>query len=308
MIIEHRVKAEEEGIALLLILRQSMGLSAAAVRALKAHGGLYVDGVKQFTTYQVRAGELVTADVSLAERDGDNLPEAGPLAVLWEDEGLIAVNKPAGLIVHPSRARLTGTLANFVAGYLESGGQRPICHIVNRLDRDTSGVVLFAKNAHMKAKAVMALTAAEKRYTALVLGSLTPSDGVIDLPIRRFEPQNMRRIVAEDGRRAVTYYRTLAQGVLAGETCSALELTLETGRTHQIRVHCLAQAAPLIGDPLYCTDQSAALSLKLGVGRQLLHSHYLGFYHPLTGAWVGISAPVQDGVFLSLADRLGVVM
>ncbi|MCL2588188.1 MAG: RluA family pseudouridine synthase [Oscillospiraceae bacterium] len=304
MILEHRVTTEEEGNALLLILRRSMGLSAAQVRALKAHGGLHVDGVLRFTTYEVSAGELVTANVTQAEREGDNIPEIGALEVLWEDEGLIAVNKPPGLIVHPSRARLTGTLANFVAGYLQQSGQRPICHIVNRLDRDTSGVVLFAKNAHMKSKASVALRTAEKRYTALILGNLEPRTGTIDLPIRRFEPRNMRRVVAEDGKRAVTHYRRVAEGVLAGQPCSALELTLETGRTHQIRVHCLARGAPLVGDPLYYTEQSRALSQTLGVERQLLHSHALMFEHPTTGAQVALEAPIRDGRFGDLLKEV----
>ena len=305
MILEHRVTREEEGVALLLILRRSMGLSGAAVRALKRNGGLHVDGVPQFTIYRVKAGELVTADVTLAERDGDNLPEVGPLEILWEDEGLIAVNKPPGLIVHPSHAKFTGTLANFVAGYLEQSGQRPICHVVNRLDRDTSGVVLFAKNAHMKAKASGALKTAEKRYAALVLGALTPPEGVIDLPIRRCQPRDMRRIVAEDGKRAVTRYRTVAKGILQGQLCSALELILETGRTHQIRVHTLAQDAPLLGDPLYFTAQSRAVSAALGLGRQLLHSHRLVFCHPMTGARVSIDAPIRDEVFSALLTAFG---
>ena len=305
MIVEHRVTEEEGGAALLLILRRGMGLSGALVRALKASGGLHVDGVPRFTNYEVRPGELVTADVTWAEGEGDNLPELGPLTVLWEDEGLIAVNKPAGQIVHPSRAKLMGTLANFVAGYLQAAGQRPICHVLNRLDRDTSGVVLYAKNAHMKAQTTLALGGGEKRYTALILGALQPPDGVIDLPIRRFQPQDMRRIVAEDGRRAVTHYRTLSHGLLAGQRCSVLELTLETGRTHQIRVHCLARGAPLVGDPLYYTAESAALSRALGVGRQFLHSRYLIFRHPLSGARVEIEAPIQDEVFSALLAELG---
>jgi len=304
MILTHRVTAEEEGVTLLLILRRNMGLSGAAVRALKAHGGLLVDGVLRFTTYRVRAGEVVTADVSLGEREGDNVPENGPLTVLWEDEGLLAVNKPAGVIVHPSLAKYTGTLANFVAGYLEAAGQRPNCHVVNRLDRDTSGVVLFAKNAHMKAQATEALKGGEKRYIALALGALVPPAGVIDLPIRRSQPQDMRRIVAEDGRRAVTHYCTVAHGMLLGRVCSALELILETGRTHQIRVHCLAMGVPLLGDSLYCTAESMAFSQALGVGRQLLHSRYLGFRHPLSGALVELEAPVLDEAFLELLQRL----
>ncbi|MCL2562563.1 MAG: RluA family pseudouridine synthase [Oscillospiraceae bacterium] len=304
MILEHRVTAEEDGAALLHVLRRGMGLSAAAVRALKAHGGLHVDGAVQFTNYLVKAGALVTADVTRAERDGDNVPEIGPLEVLWEDEGLIAVNKPPGLIVHPSRAKNDGTLANFVAGYLQAGGQRPICHVVNRLDRDTSGVVLFAKNAHMKARATGALRTGKKRYTALVTGVLDPPDGVIDLPIRRFQAKDMRRIVAEDGKQAATRYRTVAVGALAGQVCSVLELTLETGRTHQIRVHCLEVGVPLIGDPLYRTEWSAALSADLGVGRQLLHSHYLAFRHPVSGEPVTIDAPIRDEVFWALLEKL----
>jgi len=304
MMIKHIVRPEEDGVALLLILRRSMGLSGAAVRALKAHGGLHVDGVLRFTTYRVQTGELVTADVTLAQREGDNLPETGPLEVLWEDEGLVAVNKPPGMIVHPSRAKNDGTLANFVAGYLQSNGQRPICHVVNRLDRDTSGVVLFAKNAHMKAKTTGALRAGKKRYTALAFGGLTPSSGAIVLPIRRLQPQDMRRVVAADGKRAVTFYRTAAEGRIAGQRCSVLELTLETGRTHQIRVHCLERGAPLVGDPLYCTEQSAAFSAALGVDRQLLHSRSLTFRHPLTGEQVEINAPIRDGMFVRFLKEL----
>ena len=302
MILRHQVTREEEGTALLLILRRSMGLSAAAVKALKAHDGLEVDGVLRFTTYVVTAGEIVTADVTRAEGESDNLPEDGPLKILFEDAGLIAVDKPPGCIVHPSHSRNTETLANFVAGYLQKSGARPICHIVNRLDRDTSGVVLFAKNAHVKARATVALHSGIKRYTAVIWGEMTPAHGVIDLPIRRLQPRDMLRIVAQDGKPAVTRYRTVGQGVFgtdgeAGEHSSplqrysVLEMTLETGRTHQIRVHCLARGAPLVGDPLYHTAESRAKNQALGVSRQLLHSHYLAFPHPMTGDWVEITSP-----------------
>jgi len=303
MILRHQVTGEEGGSPLLFILRQRMGLSSAAVKALKRNGGLEVDGVLRFTNYLVSEGEIVTANVAHSEDESDNLPEEGEIEILFEDEGLIAVNKPSGLIVHPSHSRNHGTLSNFVAGYLAQSG-RPICHIVNRLDRDTSGVVLFAKNAHMKSKAVTALQAGEKRYTALIFGGLDPRSGTIDLPIRRLQPRDMLRIAAPDGKRAVTHYRTAAEGIIAGRTCSVLEITLETGRTHQIRVHCLAQGAPLAGDPLYFTAESQAWGAALGLKHQLLHSHSLSFCHPQTREQITLRGPIRDAGFLGLLDQL----
>jgi len=280
-----------------------MGLSASAVKALKRNGGIEVDGVLRFTPYIVTAGEVVTADVTRGEDESDNLPEEGELEVLFEDEGLLAVNKPPGLIVHPTHSRNHGTLANFAASYLAKSGARPICHIVNRLDRDTSGVVLFAKNAYMKDRAIKALRAGEKRYVAVTYGTLTPSEGTIDLPIRRLQPRDMLRIIAPDGKSAVTHYRTRAVGEIAGQVCSVLDITLETGRTHQIRVHCLAQGAPLLGDALYFTQESKTGAAALGLNRQLLHSNSLSFPHPQTGETITLHAPIRDPLFLHILDQ-----
>jgi len=305
MILSHRVTREEEGRALLLILRQSMGLSSSAVKALKRNGGIEVDGALRFTIYEVKAGELVTADLARGEDESDNLPEDGELEILYEDEGLLAVNKPPGLIVHPTHSRNHGTLSNFVAGYLERSGVRPICHIVNRLDRDTSGVVLFAKNAHMKALAIEALKKGKKGYLAITNGILKDSNGTINHPIRRLQPRDMIRIVAPDGKQAITHYRTVATGEIAGQACSVLDIILETGRTHQIRVHCLAEGAPLLGDPLYFTAESKEAAQTFGLGRQLLHSHSLSFPHPQTGALTSIHAPIRDEQFLEILKTLG---
>lgn len=303
MILTHRVTREEEGRPLLLILRQSMGLSSTMVKALKRNGGLEVDGVLRFTIYQVSAGELVTADLARGEDESDNLPEDGDIEVLFEDEGLIAVNKPPGLIVHPTHSRNHGTLSNFVAGYLARSGARPICHIVNRLDRDTSGVVLFAKNAHIKTLAIDALKAGKKRYLAVTCGTLSPPDGTIDLPIRRLQPRDMIRTVALDGKRAVTHYRTVATGEIAGQAYSVLDITLETGRTHQIRVHCQAQGAPLLGDLLY-GDTCKQGAFPLPVEGQFLHSYSLSFLHPQTKLPLCICAPIRDLSFLQVLKAL----
>jgi len=305
MILSHRVTREEEGRPLLLILRQSMGLSSTAIKALKRNGGIEVDGVLRFTIYEVKAGELVTANLTQGEDESDNLPEDGEIEVLYEDEGLLAVNKPPGLIVHPTHNRNHGTLANFVAGYLNRKRARPICHIVNRLDRDTSGVVLFAKNAHMKARAIEALKKGKKDYLAITFGVLREPSGTINHLIRRLQPRDMLRIVAPDGKQAVTHYQTVATGPIVGQACSVLDVTLETGRTHQIRVHCLAEGAPLLGDPLYFTEESKKNAQTLGLERQLLHSHSLSFPHPQTGAPISIHAPIRDEQFLQALETLG---
>jgi len=290
-----------------------MKISAALMRRLKAACAISVDrkceGVSHgampstipvFTDYKVSRGEIVMVDISAAEPPCDNLPEQGSLDILFENEGLLAVNKPTGIIVHPSRSRNSSTLANFVAGYLRRGDARRVpsscaCHAVNRLDRDTSGVVLFAKNSYMKARASAALSdgSAIKEYLALVCGVM-PKRGVIDAPIRRMEERNMLRVPSPDGQRAVTHYETL-QVITAGEgRVSLVRLRLETGRTHQIRVHCLYIGRPILGDKLYCTPESLAMTESLCVAAQSLHAHKLGFEEPLSGQYIEISAPPPE--------------
>ena len=205
--------------------------TGAGAAAQAFGGGIRVDGRDVYTDYMVAPGETVELDISSAEPECDIVPENGSLDVLYEDAGLIAVNKPAGLITHPSRARYTGTLANFVAGYLQDKTGDARCHAVNRLDRDTSGIVLFAENSHMKALASQALGApeAEKEYRALVWGVFDPPGGVIDSPIKRLHERDMLRGVAPDGQKAVTHYETLGIFEAEGVRVSLLRLVLETG-------------------------------------------------------------------------------
>ena len=308
--INYTAKETDRGRTVYSIMRRELKVSAALTRRLKAADAITVSGVPVFTDYRLIPGETVQLDITAAEPPCDNLPEQGDLEILFENDGLIAVNKPAGIIVHPSRSKNTGTLANFVAGYLEHRGTVLLCsptnttepspcvHAVNRLDRDTSGVVLFAKNSYMKALASAALSEgqAKKEYLALVYGAM-PERGVIDKPIKRLEERNMLRIPSQDGQRAVTNYETL--GVIkAGEShISLVRLRIETGRTHQIRVHCLHIGHPVLGDKLYNTEESRDLSQKQGITTQALHAQKLSFTDPISGKYIEIKAPVKPENF-----------
>lgn len=293
MILSYYVKDSDEGRTVHSILRFSLHASASLVRRLKRTDGIRVDSQPVFTDYKVTAGQTVTADVSLAEPECDIVPQAGELDILYEDEGLLAVNKPAGIIVHPSHSRYVGTLSNYVAGYLDAQCGDGRCHAVNRLDRDTSGIVLFAKNSHMKALASQAMQSGDavKEYSALVFGTPEKMRGTIDRPIIRLREGDMMRGVSPDGQRAVTHYtvQTADKGGV-----SLLHLTLETGRTHQIRVHCHSMGWPVLGDTLYYTPQSRELSERLGIKTQALHARRLRLTLPASGVALDIAAPEPE--------------
>ena len=266
------------------VLRSSLRLSAAMVRRLKAADAFRVNGLSVHTDYRLQPGDVLC--LTLTEPEPDYPAEEGEIAVLYEDDCILAVDKPRGMIVHPTHARLTGTLANRVWGYLQRNGGDG-CHLVNRLDRDTGGVTLFAKNSHVCALMDGAVT--EKCYRAVVCGVPEEESGSITFPIRREREGDMKRICAEDGSEARTDYRVLS----SGNGLSLLELRLHTGRTHQIRVHCAEMGWPLLGDKLYGTEESIARSEALGETMQDLWCVRMTFRHPLTGEHITVEAPPE---------------
>ena len=305
MILTYTARAEDAGRKVYSVLRREMRISQTLARRLKRCGAIEVDGKAVFADYVLSPGDVVRVDVLAGEESSGNVPERGAIEILFENEGLLAVNKPAGLITHPSFARYTGTLANFVAGYLKEKGEGETCHAVNRLDRDTSGVVLFAKNGYMKALASEALLRedARKEYRALVCGVPEPLCGTVDKPIKRLRERDMLRVTAADGQRAVTHYETLRVYRLGEKRVSLLRLQLETGRTHQIRVHLLDIGTPILGDGLYYTDESRALSNALGAAAQALHASCLRFTEPLSGECLAICAP-EPPAFSEICRRM----
>lgn len=254
---------------LLSALRRELRLSDGLIRRLKPLDVFRVNGESAHTNHPILPGDEVC--VSMEEASPDFPAEEGPLEILYEDDCLIAVDKPAGIIVHPTFHRQSGTLANLLLGYYRQTGQAAGIHIVTRLDRDTLGVVLFAKNAWAHWALMEALDRGElrKTYEALTVGGPEQDEGRIDLPIDKRPNPSLLRYVSPTGKPSVTAYRVLERGPIC-----RLELRPLTGRTHQLRVHCSHEGFPILGDPQYGG----------GSGGQQLVARELRFPHPLTGA------------------------
>lgn len=286
------------------ILKNTLGLSAGAIKRLKIAGAVTVNGETVFMDHRVEPGDTVEAALDLIEAAPDFPPERGELEVLFENPAILAISKPAGMLAHPSRGKFTGTAANFAAGYLLDTTGSAVCHAVNRLDRDTSGVMVFAKSAHFKARAIESLRApeAEKEYLAYLCGELPQARGVIDLPIDREREGFQKRVIRDTGKRAVTEYETLTRAEAFGKPVTKVRLTLRTGRTHQIRVHCAHLGAPVLGDRLYGTAESAELSERLNLTAHLLHARRLCFPEPLTGEYLTLEAPISRADMIKCGD------
>ena len=251
-------------------LREEMKMSAGLMNRLKWQDRIFVNGKPEHTDFQVKTGDVITA--ALDEENPEYPPEEGELTILYEDEHLLAVDKPAGMLIHPSRSRFDGTLANLVAGYYQKTGQKSAFHPVTRLDRDTFGIVLLTKNSYMHA--LMQETPLQKTYHALTFGGPEQESGIIDAPIARKPLPSLLREVREDGKPSLTEFRVLER---SGKLCK-LELRPITGRTHQLRVHCAYSGFPIIGDPQYGGEAS-----KFGLESQMLCAKRLEFVHPITG-------------------------
>lgn len=251
-------------------LKEELKMSTGLMNRLKWQDLIFVNGKPEHTDFPVRTGDVIT--VSLDEPDPEYPPQDGPLTVLYEDDHLIAVEKPAGMLIHPSRSRFDGTLANFVVAYYNRTGQKCAFHPVTRLDRDTFGIVLLAKHSH--AHALMQTAQLKKTYHALVLGNWSEEEGIIDAPIARKPLPSLLREVSPAGKPCITEFRVL--GRFDGYT--KLELRPITGRTHQLRVHCAHLGHPILGDPQYGNEESC-----FGLPSQMLCAKGLEFTHPLTG-------------------------
>ena len=267
-------------------LREEMGMSTGLINRMKWQEKIFVNGVPRHNDYTVQPGDVIT--VPLDEPQPQYPAEEGPLTVLYEDEHILAVDKPAGMLIHPSRATMTGTLANRMLFYYQQTGQACAFHPITRLDRDTFGIVLLAKNAHIHALLNQLHNEGQlqKTYHALVFGSPGKDSGVIDAPIARLPLPSLLREVNPQGKPSVTEFRVLER---KGEFAK-LALRPVTGRTHQLRVHCAYMGCPILGDPQYGSAESQKLSKEMGMESQRLCARQLTFVHPITGEKITVSS------------------
>ena len=266
--------AQREG-RLSSFLKEDMKMSTGLVNKLKWQNKIFVNGVPQHNDYAVKIGDVITA--ALDEPEPEYPAEAGELTILYEDDHILAVDKPAGMLIHPSRATMVGTLANRVVAYYQKTGQKSAFHPITRLDRDTFGIVLLAKNSHIHA--LLSAGELEKTYHAVTYGGPTENEGIINAPIARHPLPSLLRYVNQNGKPSVTEFSVLERST----TWCKLELKPITGRTHQLRVHCAYRGFPILGDPQYGNRESLEYSNETGIKTQLLCAKKLEFTHPVTG-------------------------
>lgn len=282
------------------LVQQLPDLSRSRIQQLIAQGNVQVNGSCTSKKATLHPGDYIHIQIPAAQPL--NLqPENIPLDILYEDDALLIVNKPAGLVVHPAPGHLQGTLVNALLAHCNLPGiggiQRP--GIVHRLDKDTTGAIAIAKTdqAHQHLQAQLKAKTARREYLGIVYGAPS-SDGIIDLPIGRHPVDRKKMAVVpieKGGRTAVTHWRVAER--LGNHTL--MHFQLETGRTHQIRVHSAHLGYPLIGDPVY----SAGTSIGVNLPGQALHAWKLRLQHPVTQEWISVTAPPPP-VFTKLLEVL----
>lgn len=261
-------------------------LSSRLIKKVKAYStGLLVNGEAQTVRYVLQVGDVVRVTFPPEKISASLISEALDLQIIYEDEWVLVVNKPSGMPTMPSHIHPSGTLANAVLGYYVQEKIPYTIHIVTRLDKDTSGLVLVAKHhfSHSLFSNLQRKNQLKRKYQAFISGQIKPEKATIDLPIARKPGSIIERIVAMDGQRAITHYEVID----VTDEITLVEVELETGRTHQIRVHFSHLGHPLIGDDLYGGNWDK-------LSRQALHCKSLSFVHPFTNEYVTLTAPLSD--------------
>ena len=279
------VTAGQAGEKIDTLLRRELGLSGTVIKRIKwLEDGILLDGVRAITGQRVREGQVLSVRLADPDHRGDMVPTPGPLDIVYEDGDLLVLNKAPGVLVHPGPGHYADTMCNFIAHYYQQQGIVADVHPVQRLDKGTSGLMVVAKHPHAQEKLKLQLHTPQFRriYLAVCDGAPDPAQGTVDAPIGRVPGSLMERQVDPLGQAARTHYR-----VLHTEGGRALvELELDTGRTHQIRVHMAHLGCPLTGDFLYGREDQALIS------RPALHSWKLSLLQPISGERLSWTQPL----------------
>ncbi len=290
--------AEDLGVRIDKYVSDNIALTRSAVQGLISRGAVTADGKAVSKNYKLRGGEMITVEIPEPE-PMDAVPENIPLNIVYEDDDLLVVNKPKGMVVHPAHGNYTGTLVNALLYHCGeslsgiNGVIRP--GIVHRIDKNTSGLLIVAKNdaSHLKLAEQIKAHSFTREYEAVVTGTLKNTSGTVDAPIGRHKTDRKKMCVTpENSRNAITHYEVLKQyGGYAH-----VRLRLETGRTHQIRVHMAYIGHPVLGDDVYGKPYK-------GLEGQCLHARKIGFIHPSTDEYMEFSSELPE-YFQSVLRKL----
>ena len=272
------------------IVDKNINLSRTAIKRLLDEGKILVNGKKQKPSYKPEVGDIITIEIPEPE-EVELKPQDIPIDIIYEDKDIIVVNKPKGMVVHPANGNPDGTLVNAILAKCKDslsgiGGEiRP--GIVHRLDKDTSGLLIIAKNdqAHINMSKQIQDRKVIKKYIALVKGVIGENTATIDMPIARSTKDRKKMAVDPKGKEAITHYKVLQRY----DKYTLLEIKIDTGRTHQIRVHMSYIGHPVVGDMQYSNGKN-----EFGIEGQMLHSKYLEFDHPITGKRLKLEAPLPE--------------
>lgn len=285
-----KIIIDETGKRIDKYISEKLDLTRSRIQKLIDDGMVSINGKTAKSSAKVNEGEILTVEIPEL-KPLEIVPEEIPLNILYDDDDVLVIDKPKGMVVHPANGNYTGTLVNAImAKYRDNlsginGVIRP--GIVHRIDKDTSGVLVIAKNdkAHLKLAEQLKEHSMTRVYVAVVRGKLKNSVGTIDAPIGRNPKDRKKMGVVANGKRAVTHYKVIKEL----DDCSIIEVRLETGRTHQIRVHMAYIGHPLLGDNVYSNGKN-----KYGFVGQALHAKILGFIHPSTGEYMEFSSKLPE--------------
>ena len=286
-LISYTVDEQYDGETVNKFLREKAEISYRLLKSLKQiQNGIMLNGEHIRTVDKIHTGDVISVDIPCPESEIE--PIEMPLDILYEDSDLLIINKDPFIACHPTHNHQGDTLANAVAYYLKSRNKNSVFRAVGRLDKGTSGIVICALNKHC---AALIPKTVEKEYLAIINGR-PEKEGTIDAPIYRPDPMKTTRAVGEGGDYAVTHWNVIKQN----EQMALARINLETGRTHQIRVHFASIGMPLVGDSLYGTDPD-------GYGHQMLHCHQVSFIHPVSNEKITINAPMPEDM-QKIADAI----
>lgn len=273
MVLEYKIEKNDNYVNLKDLLKNYFQVSDRLLIKLKHEQKIFVNNTKAYVDMSLNLGDIISIYIDFIEDNSNIVPTYMPLDIIYEDDAFLVVNKSSGVPVHPSMEHFEDSLSNGIKYYFDKIGLKKKIRPVNRLDKDTSGLVIFAKNEYIQEYLIKQMQVKEfiKEYIAICAGNLEKRSGIINAPIARKENSIIERCISESGASAITHYEVIKNY----NNYSVVKCILQTGRTHQIRVHMAHIGHPLLGDTLY------GLPSPL-INRQALHAYKITFIHPIT--------------------------